>query len=97
MDIGMYVCITHECVLQFADKGRPDLELVTCSGHAKNGALCILQVTEIALHITYNMYMDGYSSYVYLSEYTYMVYTHHIMQGVCSIECSFRVHNYKEL
>lgn len=30
--------------IQFADKGGPDLELVTCSGHGKNGSLCILQV-----------------------------------------------------
>ena len=48
-EVPLYVsilctCITRECFLQFADKGGPDLELVTCSGHAKNGALCILQV-----------------------------------------------------
>lgn len=29
---------------QFAEKADPDLELVTCSGHGKNGALCVLQV-----------------------------------------------------
>ena len=39
---GFITCIYIH--IQFVDKGGPDLELVTCSGHAKNGALCILQV-----------------------------------------------------
>ena len=41
LKISLSVCVY---TFQFADKGGTDLELVTCSGHGKNGALCILQV-----------------------------------------------------
>ena len=49
--------------VQFTDKGGADLELVTCSGHGKNGALCILQVngyttlhTCTSLHVYIHIY-----------------------------------------
>lgn len=36
---------SFECsaLVQFVRHFDPDLELVTCSGHGKNGALCVLQ------------------------------------------------------
>ena len=43
--IYMYINVSG----QFAERSGPDLELVTCSGHAKNGALCVLQVTVVTI------------------------------------------------
>lgn len=34
-------------LLQFTDRGEFDLQLVACSGHGKNGALSVLQVSQL--------------------------------------------------
>ena len=36
-------------LLQFTDRGEFDLQLVACSGHGKNGALTVLQVSNVVM------------------------------------------------
>lgn len=50
-----YACSIHvlhsraylRCCPQFQSNPEPDLEVVVCSGHGKNGALSVLQVTPL--------------------------------------------------
>lgn len=50
MDLDKSICWMHECNFfffrQFQGNPEPDLEVVTCSGYGKNGALSVLQVNH---------------------------------------------------